>query len=263
MICPAPAPPRPPPRPVNNRAYEGIRDSGHQHPLQHDRNHTFATCDKCKEIWIGKMFRCPLRNCNFSVHEYCASPFLQPIATVRFYEDCVFKPFCRSITQPHPICNACGLNIRGYMYKCIRSHQCQRVLHPSCTFLRTLEIQGNKFYVERGSTSQCSHCDRLELWRGDRTWWFVSSVNSRHRIHVSCAKKMLIDYIEKMRESSNNNVRGPRASECAVTRVAQVGKRRKGVEVLKAGGRFLMLFLSMLLGDPTFTPLRIYNALVK
>ncbi|KAK1286052.1 hypothetical protein QJS10_CPB20g00937 [Acorus calamus] len=243
-----------PPRPVNNRAYEGIKDSGHRHPLQHDRNHSFATCDQCKEIWMGKMFRCPHPNCNYSVHEYCASPFVQPIATIRFYKDCVFKPFGRSNNLPYPICNACGLNIRGWMYK---------ALHPSCVFLRTLELQGNKFFVERGSTSICSHCDRLELWRGNRTWWFVSSVNSMHRIHVSCAKKMLIEYIENMGGTSNNNVRGLQASYNAVSRVVQVEKRRRGVEVLKAAGRFLMLFLSVLLGDPTFTPLLAYNNLVN
>ncbi|KAK1286051.1 hypothetical protein QJS10_CPB20g00936 [Acorus calamus] len=55
-----------------------------------------------------------------------------------------------------------------------------------------------------------------------------------HRIHVSCAKKMLIEYIENMGGTSNNNVRGLQASYNAVSRVVQVEKRRWGVESITA-----------------------------
>ncbi|KAK1270757.1 hypothetical protein QJS04_geneDACA021558 [Acorus gramineus] len=149
----------------------------------------------------------------------------------------------------------------------------KRILHPSCALLRTLEFEGKKFNLESDSASKCSHCGELELWRGARTWWFVSSGNSKDRIHVSCAKKLLVEYLEKMRENGGGCVRGgvvverTDASVSTVSQIVQVQKRpkrwRRGAEVVNRVARFLMLFLSVLLGDPTFMLVTIYDEIFR
>ncbi|KAK1286722.1 hypothetical protein QJS10_CPB20g01020 [Acorus calamus] len=256
-----------------NIGYRGIWDPSHPHLLKQDNDQTFATCYHCKEIWLGKMYRCPARHCNFSVHENCTSQFVQGKATVRFYKRCEFEHFEPSPGdhKQYPFCNGCGLQVRGSMYKCTKSHRCLRVLHPCCMFLRPLEFEGTRFFLEESSTSACTRCCLQKLWQGDKTWWYVSECRTIH-IHLSCAKKLLVEYIENMENGHRSSASGGSSSSSVVIRetefaVRQVllddGRRRSTTitSVVKKTWRITMTILSALLGSGL--PVSIYDSLLK
>ncbi|KAK1264911.1 hypothetical protein QJS04_geneDACA011247 [Acorus gramineus] len=163
-----------------------------QHKLSWDASLNGGySCADCKFVGLGPRYRCT-KGCNFQVHECCVPPRPDSVA-VSLFGDCRFKflDFPPGAGVDHRFCDACGTDVEGCVYHCFH---CDRDLHPSCACMKDDEVIGGVKYRLRdeGKKWECVECKMRLGLEGKRTWWYVSEEDGESRLHVHCARKLLL-----------------------------------------------------------------------
>ncbi|MCL7022956.1 hypothetical protein MKW94_002821 [Papaver nudicaule] len=86
-------------------------------------------CDACNTLGSGVRYHC--RQCNFDLHEECATcpdKFKPRMGEIRIY-------------QRIPSCNVCGDQVDVLFYECLYGERCCFFVHPLCTTKLPLEVR--------------------------------------------------------------------------------------------------------------------------
>ncbi|XP_010922353.1 uncharacterized protein [Elaeis guineensis] len=232
---------------------EIIHSSHPDHKLILEHRDTPYNCDGCKELGFGSRYTCE-ESCNFHLHKDCASP--EATITHPFFPGCLFH--FHAIGKPDRFCDACGRDIKGYVYHCFRKGW---DLHPSCALLpRIIEDGEMKLVLRREVTSKCYRCGKKELRKGAKSWSYVSTCKECH-LHVACVKEILLENWEKKRprdgkfecraETENSLALESRDSKLQIVlqkKESKPGKLAKFTKMLKIA---ITLIMAAVVGDPT------------
>ncbi|KAJ9160109.1 hypothetical protein P3X46_025540 [Hevea brasiliensis] len=189
-------------------AVTDIKHPSHpRHYLKLEHPSTPYFCDGCKELGFGRCYRC--RNCMFYMHEECAIPSSPTYH--HLFEGCRFDFYKRSPTFGDRICDACGKDVKGFLYHCSsRGYD----MHPNCAKLPlTLSSEGVTLELKKKASSACQKCRILS---GPKSWFYVSTCR-RYCLHVACIKEMILEawknkYFDQQRrhEINRNRLELPR-----------------------------------------------------
>ncbi|XWS07768.1 hypothetical protein CRYUN_Cryun41cG0019100 [Craigia yunnanensis] len=170
--------------------YTEIDHFSHPHRLLLVSTQIPYRCDGCKELGFGLCYQCPYEECNFHLHEECGNapssishPFFKTCKYFKFYKE---TPGCRA-----RFCDACGMDINGFLYQCSNEHA--HDLHPCCAKLpKSLSNNGVKINLSNEVGSKCMKCKRKEIANGVKGWSYVSSCGN-YCYHVACVKETIIE----------------------------------------------------------------------
>ncbi|KAL7228896.1 hypothetical protein ACSBR2_007565 [Camellia fascicularis] len=222
------------------------------HELELKRYNKRFACDGCKEDGFGSRYRC--KDCDYSLHEECASP--KPTISPDFLQGSAFE-FCHQpcSTCARP-CYACGKAIRGYFYRC-KSKELD--LHPYCSNLKR-NLYGMDFVHhdnEISSSSKCVCCEKKMRWgtkkKNSGSCSYISTCKKYH-FHVYCITEMLHEaWKEGAINVSTDGMSMPPEKMDLQLRKPNNSNRSGGRfgEILKTLSTFLGTIIGILLGDPT------------
>ncbi|KAL8132532.1 hypothetical protein AgCh_008134 [Apium graveolens] len=135
----------------------------HKHTLREHHAREPYKCNGCKMPGSRTCFKCVDELCNFYLHLDCFTA--EQVTTLRhpLLEDCDFD-YHKSPPpgEDVPYCDACGLDILGFRYRCFtKSHlHNPHDLHPTCANLEEDMIWGRfKLKLLDNVESRCLHCD--------------------------------------------------------------------------------------------------------
>ncbi|KAK6272882.1 hypothetical protein POUND7_009965 [Theobroma cacao] len=161
----------------------------HPHRLLLESAEVPFRCDGCKELGFGLCYQCPYEKCNFHLHKECGNA--PPSTSHPFLKRCNFKFYKETPGWRARFCDACGLDIKGFLYQC--SHEHAHDLHPCCAELpKSLSSNGEKIYLSNQVRSKCLKCKRKEIANGVKGWSYVSSCGN-YCYHVACVKEAIIE----------------------------------------------------------------------
>ncbi|XP_057492999.1 protein VACUOLELESS GAMETOPHYTES-like [Actinidia eriantha] len=235
--------------------YNEISHNSHpHHTLKLGYTQVPFTCDGCKEVGIGKNYKCT--TCDYDLHTHCALP--SPTLSHPFYTKCSFQFLPRPPGTVARYCNACEKDVTGFVYHC---NACGFDLHPCCAKLPMMLDDGEvKLYLYRKVSAPCLRCGRK-----GRSWSYRSTCK-KYNLHVACVKEMLV---ENWHELYSNSVGsgGDNGGDTSTTRrldtripslrgtlethqhqKSSKGKVKKGCEM---AGLAVQFVISAVLGDPT------------
>ncbi|KAG1365769.1 hypothetical protein COCNU_12G007690 [Cocos nucifera] len=206
--------------------YGEITHSGHpDQKLKLEIKERPYDCDGCKELGFGSRYACE-KSCNFHLHKDCACP--EDTITHPFFPGCTFH-FLRS-GEPNRFCDACGRDIKGYVYHCFGEGW---DLHPSCASLpRVIEDGEMRLVLHREVTSKCYRCGKKELRKRARSWSYVSTCKGCH-LHLACVKEILLENWEKEHLRDDGKLEGKAeredglALECTDSKLHIVLQKKK------------------------------------
>ncbi|KAJ0987762.1 hypothetical protein J5N97_006118 [Dioscorea zingiberensis] len=222
-----------------------------EHKLKLEHKETPYTCYGCHEIGFFTRYACN-DACNIFLHKDCASP--PDTTTHPFFPDCNFI-FLTS-GKPDWICDACGGDIKGYVYHCFT---CGNDLHPCCAHLPHFNEDAEiKLELKKKVSAKCYFCGKKELRKGARTWSYVSECKEYH-FHVSCVKRMMLENWEKEFLTNGHDrehgLQLERRMPSLQIRLNQDNKNKKNTGSFTKFVKMVKLAISFIvaavLGDPT------------
>ncbi|XVF83662.1 hypothetical protein PTKIN_Ptkin16aG0508200 [Pterospermum kingtungense] len=110
---------------------------GHPHQLELKKSQVPFFCDGCNELGFGLCYQYPNKDCDYILHTECgirrpSPPFQQ------FFKASDFVFYKENPLGGTRICNACALNIQGFLYQCshgdVDLHPCCATSHRSSPF---------------------------------------------------------------------------------------------------------------------------------
>ncbi|XVF83651.1 hypothetical protein PTKIN_Ptkin16aG0507100 [Pterospermum kingtungense] len=168
----------------------------HPHRLHLESTEAPYRCDGCKEEGFGRCYQCPYEDCNFHLHEECGNASLS--ISHPYLKTCNLKFHQKNPTSKDRYCDACGMDINGFVYQC--SHKDAHDLHPCCAKLpKALSNNGVEIYLSKEVRSKCLRCERKVIANGVKGWSYVSSCG-KYCYHVACVREAIL---EDWRRGSN------------------------------------------------------------
>ncbi|XVF83655.1 hypothetical protein PTKIN_Ptkin16aG0507500 [Pterospermum kingtungense] len=213
-------------------------------------------CNGCKELGFGLCYECPNNGCNFILHEECtirrpAPPFQQ------FFKSCNFEFYKKNPLPGIRTCDACALDIQGYLYQC--SHG-DFDLHPCCTNLPpvfSLSDTNMKIYLRKEIKSKCLKCQTMKRPAGKVQRLSYVSSDGSFCYHVACLREACLDNWKrgyfKLDVVADDKKKALALQNLAPKEVAlrggqgQSSKNMKGIKWLLI---FLKLVVSAVFGEP-------------
>lgn len=208
---------------------------GHpQHPLALVNLPDRFKCNGCKEDGAGKRFVC--QQCNFQLHDFCASapPVLK--AHPLHFQHQLFL-FSKPVKGGQSKCDVCNKASKGYAFRC---NACSFQMHPCCAMLSS---EMNLFsahphplrllpeYHDQGSggggstTTLCGECNRKRAGR-----MYHCTVCDYH-LHAVCAKNMINGFRENGIKDKDkpNNMLGTAARLASQVMIDLIGVLIEGI----------------------------------
>ncbi|KAL5538737.1 hypothetical protein UlMin_045612 [Ulmus minor] len=218
-----------------------IKHPSHSHTLKLKPPGEPYKCDGCKELGFGSYFGCKYKDCNFHLHEECATIDSSHSAFHPFFKNSTFHPQQEAFNRH---CDACGKDILGYVYQCSEKLY---DLHPCCLKLSpTLNLSGVDLQLVNKASKRCL-----------KGWSYVSSCGD-FCFHVACVKEMIVENYKRGYFDHSNGVTGAPSNSSALqiyspgTEISRQGKSRKKAEkIWKITKMVFKLIVSAIFGDPT------------
>ncbi|KAM0953311.1 putative chromatin regulator PHD family [Dioscorea sansibarensis] len=223
-----------------------------EHKLNPENKESPYTCYGCREIGFFTRYTCSEPSCNFYLHKDCVSP--PDTTTHHFFPDCNFV-FLTS-GKPGRYCDACGRDIKGYVYHCFT---CGNDLHPCCASLpRFNEDVEITMELKKKVSSKCNFCGKKEVRKGARTWSYVSKCKE-YNFHISCVKEMMLENWEKeFLNNSNDREKGLQIERKAPSLQIKLSKNSKDKKGAGGFTKFMKMvklaigfIVAAVVGDPT------------
>ncbi|XP_063948236.1 protein VACUOLELESS GAMETOPHYTES-like [Daucus carota subsp. sativus] len=138
----------------------------HKHTLRVHHAREPYKCNGCKMPGSRICFKCVDELCHFHLHPACFAAETVPTLRHTLLDDCDFEyhespPQVAHHGGDFPYCDACGLDILGFRYRCFtKSHGLNpHDLHPTCMNLeKDMEYRGIKLKLKNNEESRCLHC---------------------------------------------------------------------------------------------------------
>lgn len=221
-------------------------------------------CDGCEEEGVGWRYSC--QPCNYDLHSCCAcNTDASPLLMHPFHnKECHGLRFLYTSKPPgtnfFPPCNACGMPVRGFAYRCMVT-SCGYVLHPCCAHLPPtmtvpliaspaigIEIAPSvDLSLHNGFLGQC------ELCGGSAPGWCYATSNSDYCVHVLCARRMLLSTAKGSHALTHHNHQSQAGSSTQQLQLVKMQKNPKRCSfrrILKSAAYVVRLIAAVLFGDP-------------
>ncbi|KAK9282652.1 hypothetical protein L1049_010871 [Liquidambar formosana] len=237
--------------------YTVIEHFSHPHLLLWNSAETVPyQCDGCKELGFKACYRCEYVDCDFHLHEECATASSSTFHT--FFKKCDFKFNEKAPGECPRYCDACGKDVLGFVYQC--THKKAYDLHPCCVKLQhTIKGDGIELKLSKKVSSKCLKCQSKEVSKGIKGWSYVSTCG-QYCYHVACVKDMVLEnwkngnFVQQSDaiELSSLEMQSMVPSQELVMQCGESSSRRKGSRYWSVAKLVLQLIISAIFGDPTY-----------
>ncbi|XVE52680.1 hypothetical protein DITRI_Ditri02bG0142300 [Diplodiscus trichospermus] len=231
-----------------------LKDDGHPHQLVWGQSEVPFFCDGCKELGFGLCYYCPTKNCDFILHEECG--IRRPPPFQQFFKKCSFEFHKKNPLQRTRVCDACALDIKGFLYQC--SSENPHDLHPCCANLPvvySLPDTNMEIYLCKKIKNKCLKCNGRKRSSGKVQGLAYVSSDGKLCYHVACLREALFEnwkkgYLERDVIADDENksiVLQNLAPKEVVISGRESSKAMKGIKWLVI---FLKLVVSAIFGEP-------------
>lgn len=230
-----------------------IEHPSHHHVLVLESAKEPYKCNGCKELGFGSPYVCKHQECNFHLHEECASVDPPPVSHP-YLKGCELV-FCKESYRK--FCDACGKDVLGFSYQC--THKKAHDLHPCCLNLSpTITCDdGTQLRLSNKVLSKCLKCQRKEASNGIKGWCYVSDCGN-FCCHVACAKELIVQNFKKgYFNQSTDQMENYLALPSSSTSTALVRRRNGSLfgdtakMFWKISKMVLKVIISAIFGDPS------------
>ncbi|XP_022747997.1 uncharacterized protein LOC111297607 [Durio zibethinus] len=169
----------------------------HPHQLVLKRSQVPFFCDGCKEIGFGVCYQCPDKDCDFIFHEECG--IRRPPACQKFFKRCDFKFHKENPLGGDRSCDACALDIQGFLYQCSRVKN-PHDLHPCCANLPlffSFPDNDMEIYLCEEIKSKCLKCQSKKRSASKVQGLSYASRDGKFCYHVACLKEACLENWKK------------------------------------------------------------------
>ncbi|XP_058006818.1 uncharacterized protein LOC110671607 [Hevea brasiliensis] len=149
------------------------------------------------------------------------------------------------------VCDACGRDVKGFVYQIISSDGDPYHMHPNCAELpHTLQGEGVKLELKKKVKSKCLKCKNKNYAnKTPKGWAYVSSCE-KYSFHVACVKEMIYEARERSHFNNNQVVDATDLSGLALQNMVPSNQIwEKALKYLKMVASTLKIIVSAILGD--------------